>query len=99
LFYLLNPGFDGGYELFQSFGSIFGLTKTMRLKFLCLLGPKTEDGRPKRPIITYPPIIFLALLPIGKVADNHIFLSKKGVFEKLKGMLRVSSLKLQALKA
>ncbi len=39
--------------------------------FLCLLGPKTEDGRPKRPIIKYAKFIFLALLPTGKVADNH----------------------------
>jgi len=36
--------------------------------FSSLIG--TEDGRPKRPIINYSPIVFLPLLPTGKVADN-----------------------------
>jgi hypothetical protein len=36
------------------------------------LGPKTEDGRPKRSIINYEPIIFLPFMPTGKVADNQI---------------------------
>ncbi len=38
---------------------------------------KTEAGRSNRPIINYAPIIFLPLLPTGKVADNqNIELSK-----------------------
>ncbi len=39
--------------------------------FSSLIGTETEDGRPKRPIINYAPIIFLTLLPTGKVAGNQ----------------------------
>jgi hypothetical protein len=34
--------------------------------------PAGRQGRPKRPIINLVPIIFLSLLPTGKVADNQI---------------------------
>jgi hypothetical protein len=36
--------------------------------------PAGRKGRPKRPIINYAPIIFLPLLPTGKVADNQFHL-------------------------
>ena len=34
---------------------------------------RTENDRPKRPIVDSAPIIFLPLLLTGKVADNQIF--------------------------
>jgi hypothetical protein len=34
---------------------------------------RTENDRPKRPIMDSAPIIFLPLLLTGKVADNQIF--------------------------
>jgi hypothetical protein len=33
--------------------------------------PAGRQGRPKRPIINYAPIIFLPLMPSDKVADNQ----------------------------
>jgi hypothetical protein len=33
--------------------------------------PAGRQGIPKRPIINYAPIIFLPLMPTGKVADNQ----------------------------
>jgi hypothetical protein len=47
------------------FSSLIGAEDRRRL-------PAGRQGRPKRPIINYAPIIFLPLLPTGKVADNQI---------------------------
>jgi hypothetical protein len=35
--------------------------------------PAGRQGRPKRPIINLAPILFLSLLPTGKVAGDHIY--------------------------
>ncbi len=41
--------------------------------FSLLIGTEDRMRKTERPIITDAPFLFVALLPTGKVADNHIF--------------------------
>jgi hypothetical protein len=53
--------------------------------FFLIIG--TEDGRPKRPIVTYAPFVFLALLPTGKVADNRNRISDEAMRQMLSKLI------------